>query len=1338
MIRVSRSPSLLYYGVGLAAACVLLLLLWPGLARNLFAAGNGGAHSFVTRERSYLGTGSLVLLHFIADLAIALSYVAISITLVYFVRRARRDLSFHPVVLACGLLIVACAGTHFMEVWATYNVPLYWLAGYLKLITAVASVATALVLPPLIPRTLALVREAKLSGARLAELEQLKRELKTFADEDGAKNEVAAFVPRAATPRRSEAAATPRRRDIAATATGAPSVAALSLAPLVLLVEDDRELTRFITEQLGAKYRVASARGGREGIARARELRPDLILCDVMMPEMSGAQFVAELRADDELARVPVCMLTAKSDEALRVELLRAGVQDYLMKPFVREELLARVANLIETKRTREALQSELDSHHHDLVKLAGEVSLRQREMQATLAALRESNQTLEAIIHASPLGIVALDPDALVKMWNQSAERIYGWNEAEVLGQMLPTVPPDKLEEVRRNHRQAVAGTDFKSYETVRLRKDGTQINVSISTAPLRDAEGRINGVVALVEDITERVRAEAEKARLAAEVEAQRHRLDAIITSVPGVVWEAWGVPDESSQRINFVSDYVETLLGYTVEDWLATPNFWLSIVHPDDRERAARTATETFESGRVGTNEFRWMTKDGRAVWMEAHSVAIRDADGRPAGMRGVTMDITQRKRAEEELRRWEQIFQHAGWGVALGDPVTGTLEAINPAFARMHGYTVEEMRGTPLADTFAPEEQTRLAEHVRAVNEKGHHVYESIHVRRDGTRFPVLSDVTAFRDERGEVLYRAANIQDITERKRAEEAARFLGDATTMLASSLDYGLTLESVARLAVPYVADFCLVHMLEDDGSIRRMIVAHQDPAREAAWREMQRRFPLDLNTPHTISKVLRTGRPEMFSEISDELWQAVIRDPEEIRMLREFDIKAAMIMPLAARGRTIGSLTFISSESARRYGTDDLALAGELARRAALAIDNARLYRRAQEANRAKDEFLATLSHELRTPLTPIIGWVHMMTGGQLDDADIKHGLAVIGKNSQSLSHLINDLLDMSAILSGKMRIDTLPVSLRAVVGEAIETVRPRAAERNIQIELAPALAEGAEDTLVSGDRTRLVQVFWNLLTNAVKFSPAGSRVRVACELAGEAAHVRVEDEGEGITAEFLPYVFDRFRQQDMSTTKTHGGLGIGLALVKSFVEAHGGAVVATSAGEGRGSQFTVSLPLAPQAQPPAVAVKPDAAEELCEVAGACHVLIIEDAPDTLEMLRVTFEVRGFRTSVCATPEEALSIAASEHFDIIISDIGLPNIDGYELLKLLRDRTPRLREVPALALTGYAAQKDVDAALSAGFDAHLAKPFDPATLAATVDALLNRQKSELPGSGA
>jgi PAS domain S-box-containing protein len=797
---------------------------------------------------------------------------------------------------------------------------------------------------------------------------------------------------------------------------------------------------------------------------------------------------------------------------------------------------------------------------------------------------------------------------------------------------------------------------------------------------------------------------------------------------------------------------------MLGYTVEEWLATPNFWLSIVHEDDRERAAQTALATFASGKVGTNQFRWMAKDGRAVWVESHSVAIMGGDGRPAGMRGVTMDITERKEASDALRRSEERYRafveqssEAIWRFEMESPVSvglsedeqvekfyavGYLAECNDVMARMYGYSQASELVGARPEELLPRTGTNL-EYLRAAVSSGYRLTdrESQKQDREGRTRYFFNNLVGIIE--GGALRRMWGTQrDITERKRAEEVERFLTDATTMLASSLDYELTLESVARFAVPYLADFCLVHMLEEGTTIRRMIVAHQDPAREAAWREMQRRFPLDLNTPHTVAKVLRTGQPELFFQVSDELLSAVIRDPEEIRMLREFDIKATMITPLMARGVIIGALTFISSESGRRYDEDDFAIARELARRAALAIDNARLYGRAQEANRAKDEFLATLSHELRTPLTPIIGWIHMMSSGQLAPADVAHGLTIISNNSQSLSHLINDLLDMSAILNGKMRIDTLPVPLNPVIAEAIETVRPRAAKENKRIEFVPAGSGDASDAVVSGDRTRLVQVFWNLLTNAVKFSPAGGCVRVACEIADDAARVHVEDDGEGISTEFLPYVFDRFRQQDMSTTKMHGGLGIGLALVKSFVEAHGGAVAAASAGEGRGSRFTVSLPLArrelPSPAPESVATHTEA---MREGAGARRrVLIIEDAPDTLEMLRVTFAVRGFRTTECATPEEALSVAAGEHFDIIISDIGLPNIDGYELLKLLRERSPHLRDVPALALTGYAAQKDVNAALSAGFSAHLAKPFDPVTLAATVDALLTSQQSEPP----
>jgi PAS domain S-box-containing protein len=758
-------------------------------------------------------------------------------------------------------------------------------------------------------------------------------------------------------------------------------------------------------------------------------------------------------------------MLTAKADEALRVRLLRAGAQDYLTKPFVGDELRLRVANLIAAKREREALEE-------DLTGLAREVSQRRSEVATTAAAVRETNETLQAIIQASPLAIVVLDPTGVVKLWNSAAERIYGWREQEVLNRPLPSVPPEYEAEMRRNHAAGLAGQSFTNLETTRLRKDGTQMKVSISTAPLRNAAGQATGVVALV----------------------------------------------------------------------------------------------------------------------------------------------------------------------------------------------------------------------------------------------------------------------ADITARKRAEAAQVFLADATTALAATLDYEQTLDILARLCVPALADFCLVDMRDDaTGALRRMVVAHSDPARAAAWRAMQDRWPLDMAADYTIPQVIRTGRAAVYGEPNEAALRATLADEAQIQALLSFDLKGSIIVPLTARGRTFGALTFLSAESGRRYDEQDLALAEELARRAALAVDNARLYRRAQEANRAKDEFLATLSHELRTPLTPIIGWVHMLSAGSAQGDELRRGLDVIDKNAQALSRLINDLLDMSAILNGKMRIDRLPVTDRHVLHEAVETVRPEAARRRIEIELT-ADGDGGAGPLVAGDRTRLGQVFWNLISNAVKFSHEGGRVRVRCAASDGEVRVEVEDEGVGIAPEFLPHVFERFRQADMSTTKAHAGLGIGLALVKSFVEAHGGAVRASSAGPARGSRFTVTLPrltLGAPVPPASGDVTAESAPDQSTAgAGAPRLLLVEDAADTLELLRVLFAGRGYRVAACASAAAALEVAARETFDIIVSDIGLPHIDGYALLARLRAEHPALSAAPAVALTGYATPQDAAAARAAGFADHVAKPVDPAVLLRAVERLLARRE--------
>ncbi len=805
---------------------------------------------------------------------------------------------------------------------------------------------------------------------------------------------------------------------------------------------------------------------------------------------------------------------------------------------------------------------------------------------------LRENNQMLQAIIQASPLAIVVLDPDGRVKLWNSAAETIYGWREQEVLNQPLPTIPEELQAEMQRDHAAGIAGHSFTNHETKRRRKDGTLIDVSISTAPLMDDTGRTTGVVALVADITERKRA----------AESLRRQRD-LTTAITDSLGEGLVAVDREG-RVTFANPAAERMFGWTVA-------------------------------------ELR-----GRVIHEVVH---YKHADGSP-------FPVTECP-----------LFAAIGLGQAV-------------------------------------------------------HSDEDYYVRRDGTLFPVAYTASPIVTD-GQLAGMVQAFQDITERKRTQETQKFLSDATNALASSLDYEQTLDRVARLSVSYLANCCLVDMKDDEtDAIQLMVVAHRDLVREEAWREMRRRWPFKPEADYTIPKVLRTGRPEIFPALTEEMLRTLTSDEAQIETLLSFGIKSSMIVPLTARGRTLGALSFISTESNRQYGADDLALAEELARRAALAIDNARLYQRAQAANRAKDEFLATLSHELRTPLTPIMGWIQMMNHGGLAAPDVTHGLSVIEKTSQALARLINDLLDMSAILNGKMRIDHLPVTIGHVLQEAVETMRPEANRRQIELELTPC--HTATLVLVSGDRTRLGQVYWNLLSNAIKFSDAGGHVRVRCEVAETEVRVTVADEGGGIEPEFLPHVFERFRQADMSMTKPHGGLGIGLALVKSFVEAHGGTVRAESAGAGQGSRFIVSLP---RLQLPApVATDSTATTAPPSPPAPARLLIIEDAPDTLELLRMAFARRNYQVTTCDSAAAALAVAAREHFDIIISDIGLPQIDGYDLLARLRRAQPRLRAVPAVALTGYAAAQDVAAAHAAGFAAHVAKPIDPATLARVVEDLL------------
>jgi len=470
---------------------------------------------------------------------------------------------------------------------------------------------------------------------------------------------------------------------------------------------------------------------------------------------------------------------------------------------------------------------------------------------------------------------------------------------------------------------------------------------------------------------------------------------------------------------------------------------------------------------------------------------------------------------------------------------------------------------------------------------------------------------------------------------------------------------------------------------------------------------------------------RIVATAKPIIISEVE----KADLFNP----LLREKGLKSLLGVPMMIEGRPLGVL-HVGTFTHRNFTEKEVGLLQSAADRIALAVENARLYQVEQQAradaeaaNRAKDEFLTILSHELRTPLTPIIGWVHMMESGILPNEEFQRALGVVNKNAYNLKRLINDLLDMSAILSGKMGIEETSVELASSLQESVETMRAFAREAKVELKLE--IFDEVRSVTISGDRNRLNQTFCNLLHNAIKFSPAQGVVTVSLEATTSDAIVTIKDQGEGIPLEFLPYVFERFRQADGSRTRSYGGLGLGLSLVKSFVSAHQGTVDVSSEGAGKGSTFIITLPREGailQAAEKSKTSKPRTVK-------AIRILIVEDQTDTLEMLDTSFRSRGYETIACSSAGEALECVVREQFDILISDIAMPDMDGLQLIRELRSR-PGLATVPAIALTGYASQTDAKAAISAGFDLHLSKPIDPGDLMAAVNnliALRSRRKA-------
>jgi len=428
---------------------------------------------------------------------------------------------------------------------------------------------------------------------------------------------------------------------------------------------------------------------------------------------------------------------------------------------------------------------------------------------------------------------------------------------------------------------------------------------------------------------------------------------------------------------------------------------------------------------------------------------------------------------------------------------------------------------------------------------------------------------------------------------------------------------------------------------------------------------------------------------------------------------------LRGVLAAPLTeGSGRNMGFIQ-LSDKTQGEFTEDDEAILVQLAQLGSIALQNG-INSEAREANRLKDEFLATLSHELRTPLNAILGWTRMLRTSPPEANKLERGLEVIERNVNAQVRMIEDLLDISRITTGKMRLNTTTLALGSLVQAVLDTLRPAAEGKGIT--LAAELSEGE----IQGDLERLQQVISNLISNAIKFTPRAGRVDVILRQGSGEVELKVHDSGEGISADFLPYVFDRFRQADSSTKRTTGGLGIGLAIVRHIVELHGGSVQADSAGRGQGATFTIRLPARRARQRPDEPSAAPSAEEPENLLEGLHVLVVEDQEDTREMLREVLRKHRAEVTVVSSVREALAAISERRPHVLVSDLGMPEEDGYELIRHLRELGPQNGgDVPALALTAYARKEDQARALAAGFQMHAVKPIEPAELVAAVACL-------------
>ena len=677
-------------------------------------------------------------------------------------------------------------------------------------------------------------------------------------------------------------------------------------------------------------------------------------------------------------------------------------------------------------------------------------------------------------------------------------------------------------------------------------------------------------------------------------------------------------------------------------------------------------------------------------------------------------------------------YQAIFRYSRDPVAIIDPQGHYLEQ-NAAHAQLLGYTDAELRNQTPAIHLGEEV---FAEVARTLAQDGEYRGEVVSKTKQGETRHLELSAFAMRTESGEPLCYVGIKRDITERKRTETRLTLQYAVTEILSESRDF---IESAARIlkAACDSLDWEVGALWRVDRAANVLRFVEICHASEMQTPEFDR---LTRNTTF----IKGVGLPGRIWESGEPIWvDNVVADrnfPRAPVAVRE-GLRGAFGFPIKLHEEVLGVVEFFSSEI--RNPDDELlklvaGIGGQIGQfterkraeeRLAELLDSERAARgEAERANRLKDEFLATLSHELRTPLNAVIGWARMLQSGRLDQNSATHALEVIERNAWAQKQIIEDILDVSRVITGKLQLKVSPVDLVAIVDAALDAVRPAMEAKEIKIE---TLLDSSL-RLISGDPDRLQQVIWNILSNAAKFTPAGGKVEIAVGQNNAHVEIQVRDTGPGIDEAFLPHVFERFRQADGSTTRTHGGLGLGLAIVRHLVELHGGTIAVDNRSDGPGAVFTIRLPL-PSGELRAESLI-NAASVFKEIQPeppglqGLRILIVDDETDALDLISMELAQHGANVTGVNSAEAALESLSQDMFDILISDIGMPQMDGYDLIRQIRKREDDTQRIPAVALTAYARVQDRMRAILAGYSTHVAKPVEANELVTVVASLTGR----------